>query len=153
MDTLECKIDYVAPIYILLTSFFFIIVFIFSWFFFLNSIMYSKLGINFPLQAITAFFNSGINPCSSSGLFLSLFTICGIHCFNALPKCIAKSENVYMRHMRVSMAESQLPNMGTYIFNTCCQSWLSQLCCCSRKMGVQVECTLANIKSSHQYHK
>lgn len=119
IDTLACRTDSVAPIYILFASFFFIIVFIFYWCCFLSSIIYSKLGVNFPFRAIIAFFNSGINYCYSSFLVASLRTIWGIHCYKILPKCIAELLLKYMNRRLINTAENRLPGMEIYRAHMC----------------------------------
>ena len=48
--------------------------------------MYSKFGVNFPYDVITAFFISKHKPCSSIGKFGLDDITFGINCFSLEPK-------------------------------------------------------------------
>jgi len=89
IDTLLWSTDSVAPISILLTSFFLIIVLIFSWCLDRSSLIYSKFGVNLLWSVMIAFFIYARIYCSLINLVGSIFTIYGIHFFKISPKCIA----------------------------------------------------------------
>ena len=57
-----------------------------------------------------------------------------------------------MRHMQVSMAENQLPDRGIYKVHMYYSQIVILLKNCDRKRVVQVEYTLASIKSNRLDH-
>jgi hypothetical protein len=87
--TLFWKTELVLSNYMPMCSFF-LLVRDFFWFYSLSLVMYSKFGVSWPLQAITALSSSGRRPCSLSGLPLLLVAMFSTQSLSNLLKWQAK---------------------------------------------------------------